>query len=103
MEKVASGASAAGVLIIINSLIIICSLDAFFNIKGVFILFSIEFVANHALLEALNLSRITHFWCKFLCPKKAAGVNVLPYSNSDGKSPKRKTTHNHNFCQTELE
>ena len=48
-----------------------------------FILFSIEFVANHALLVALNLSRITHFWCKFLCPKKAAGVNVLPYSNSD--------------------
>ena len=47
-----------------------------------FILFSIEFVANHALLEALNLSRITHFWCKFLCPKKAAGVNVLTYSNS---------------------
>ena len=48
-----------------------------------FILFSIEFVANHALLVALNLSRITHFWCKFLCPKKAAGVKVLPYSNSD--------------------
>ena len=48
-----------------------------------FILFSIEFVANHALLVALNLSRITHFWCKFLCPKKAAGVNVLPYSNSE--------------------
>ena len=45
-----------------------------------FNLFSIEFVANHALLVALNLSRITHFWCKFLCPKKAAGVNVLPYS-----------------------
>ena len=39
-----------------------------------FILFSIEFVANHALLVALNLSRITHFWCKFLCSKKAAGT-----------------------------
>ena len=51
----------------------------FFSIKDVF---GIEFVANHALLVALNLSRITHFWCKFLCPKKAAGVNVLPYSNS---------------------
>ena len=47
-----------------------------------FILFSIEFVANHALLVALNLSRIMHFSCKFLCSKKAAGVNVLPYSNS---------------------
>ena len=47
-----------------------------------FILFSIEFVANHALLVALNLSQITHFWCKLLGPKKAAGVNVLPYSSS---------------------
>ena len=43
---------------------------------------SIEFVANHALLVALNLSRITHFWCKFLGPQKAAGVNVLPFCNS---------------------
>ena len=48
-----------------------------------FNLFSIEFVANHALLVALNLSRITHFWCKFLGPQKAAGVNVLPFCNSD--------------------
>ena len=47
-----------------------------------FNLFSIEFVANHALLVALNLSRITHFWCKFLGPQKAAGVNVLPFCNS---------------------
>ena len=42
-----------------------------------FNLFSIEFVANHALLVALNLSRITHFWCKFLGPQKAAGVKIL--------------------------
>ena len=47
-----------------------------------FNLFSIEFVANHTLLVALNLSRITHFWCKFLGPQKAAGVNVLPFCNS---------------------
>ena len=47
-----------------------------------FNLFSIEFVANHALLVALNLSRIMHFWCKFLGPQKAAGVNVLPFCNS---------------------
>ena len=53
-----------------KSLIIICSLDAFFSIKDVFILFSIEFVANHVLLVALNLSWIMRFWCKFLGPKK---------------------------------
>ena len=47
-----------------------------------FNLFSIEFVANHALLVELNLSRITHFWCKFLGPQKAAGVNLLPFCNS---------------------
>ena len=47
-----------------------------------FILFSIEFVANHALLVALNLSRIIHFWCIFLWPKKATGVNLLPFSIS---------------------
>ena len=47
-----------------------------------FNLFSIEFVANHALLVALNLSRITHFWCKFLGPQKAAGVSILPFSIS---------------------
>ena len=27
--------------------------------------------------------RITHFWCKFLDCKKAAGVKVLHYINSD--------------------
>ena len=47
-----------------------------------FNLFSIEFVVNHALLVALNLLRITHFWCKFLGPQKAASVNVLPFCNS---------------------
>ena len=45
-------------------------------------LFGIEFVANHALWVALNLSRITHFSCKFLGPKKSACVNVLTYSTS---------------------
>ena len=54
-----------------------------------FNLFSIEFVANHALLVALNLLRITHFWCKFLGPQKAAGVNVLPFCNS--------ATHTHMY------
>ena len=44
--------------------------------------FSIEFVANRALWVALNLSRITHFSCKFLGPKKSACVNVLTYSTS---------------------
>ena len=48
-----------------------------------FNLFSIEFVANRALWVALNLSRITHFSCKFLGPKKSACVNVLTYSTSD--------------------
>ena len=33
-------------------------------------------------MVASNLSQITH-WCKFLSPKKATGVNGLPYSNSD--------------------
>ena len=47
-----------------------------------FNLFSIEFVANRALWVALNLSRITHFSCKFLGPKKSACVNVLTYSTS---------------------
>ena len=37
---------------------------------------------NHALWVALNLSRITHFSCKFLGPKKSACVNVLTYSTS---------------------
>ena len=45
-------------------------------------LFGIEFVANRALWVALNLSRITHFWCKFLGPKKAACVNVLTFCSS---------------------
>ena len=30
----------------------------------------------------LNLSQITHFWCKFLGPKKATCVNVLTFSTS---------------------
>ena len=47
-----------------------------------FNLFSIEFVANRALWVALNLSRITHFSCKFLGLKKSACVNVLTYSTS---------------------
>ena len=70
-----------------------CNLDTFFSIKDVFILFSIEFVANHALLVALNLSRIMHFWCKFLCSKKAAGVNVLPYSNSGSQIKRFEVNH----------
>ena len=44
--------------------------------------FSIVFVANRALWVALNLSRITHFSCIFLGPKKSACVNVLTYSTS---------------------
>ena len=61
-----------------------------------FNLFSIEFVANHALLVALNLSRITHFWCKFLGPQKAASVNVLPFCNSVNRTyynPGKKSMH----------
>ena len=41
-----------------------------------FYLFSIEFVANHALLVALNLSRITHFWQHWICREsRTFGVN----------------------------
>ena len=40
-----------------------CVLHSFLN------LFDIKFVANRALWVALNLSQITHFWCKFLGPK----------------------------------
>ena len=47
-------------------------------------LFSVDFVVNRALWVALNLSRITHFSCKFLGPKKSACVNVLTYSTSGG-------------------
>ncbi len=68
-----------------------------------FILFSIEFVANHAHLVALNLLRITHFSCKFLGPKKSACVNVLTYSTSgkgdrkgDGKQERDRETVNEN-------
>ena len=31
-------------------------------------------------LFSIEMSRITHFWCKFLDPKKAACVNVLTSS-----------------------
>ena len=41
--------------------------------------FSIEFVVNRALLIALNLTWITHFWCKFLDPPKATRVNVVTF------------------------
>ena len=47
-----------------------------------FNLFGIEFVTNRALWVALNLSRITHFSCKFLGSKKSACVKVLTYSTS---------------------
>ena len=46
-------------------------------------LFGIGFVANRALWVALNLSWITHFWCKFVGPKKVACVNGLTFSTSD--------------------
>ena len=59
-----------------------CVLHCFLVFYTFFNLFGIEFVANRALWVALNLSRITHFSCKFLGPKKSACVNVLTFSTS---------------------
>ena len=45
-------------------------LHCFLVFHTVFNLLRIEFVANHVLSVALNLSSITQFWCKILGPEK---------------------------------